>query len=102
MAEAALDETSDIHAAFLARIEDLRVFLLSVGAEQHKGTQLQTSGGGHLRPEVQKFITACETIHGLLASGAKFTSDEIGVIEMSARELLSILADEASEGGVAD
>lgn len=98
MAVAAQDEPSHIRALFLARIEDLRVYLLSIRAEQRKATQLQTSGGTKLRPEVQRFITACETIHGLLASGEKLTSDEFGVIEMSASELLSKIAD--GSGGV--
>lgn len=96
MTGASQDELSNIRALLLARIEDLRVYLLSIRAEQRKVTRLRTSGGTYLRPEVQKFITACETIHGLLASGAELTSDEVGVIEMSARELLSKLTDESS------
>lgn len=77
-----------IAALLLARIEDLRVYLLSLRDEQQNATQLQRSGTMSLCPEVQKFIGACEAIHGLLASGVPLTPDETGVIEMSASELL--------------
>jgi hypothetical protein len=95
MAAASGDERPDIRAVLLVRIEDLRLYLLSIQAEQRKVTQLHTSGSMSLRPEVQKFITACETIHGLLARGGELTADEMGVIEMSARELLSKITDES-------
>lgn len=39
--------------------------------------------------EVRKFISACEDIQSLLAQGRSLTSDEKGVIEQSAMELLS-------------
>ena len=38
--------------------------------------------------EVQKFISACENIHSLLAKGDVLTADEKGVIRLSARDLL--------------
>jgi len=39
--------------------------------------------------EVQKFIRACEDIQSLLAQGGSLTSDEKGVIEQCAIDLLS-------------
>jgi hypothetical protein len=41
-----------------------------------------------LCPEVQRFIAACEAIHGLLAEGKELTADERQVIEEVAIELL--------------
>lgn len=38
--------------------------------------------------EVQKFISACEGIQSLLASGYVLTADEKGVIKVSACDLL--------------
>ncbi|HJT19438.1 MAG TPA: hypothetical protein VJ746_03145 [Nitrospira sp.] len=41
-----------------------------------------------LGPEVQRFIAACEAIHGLLAEGKELTADERQIIEEVAIELL--------------
>ena len=38
--------------------------------------------------EVQKFISACEHIQSLLAMGEALTTDEKGVVQQSASELL--------------
>ena len=45
--------------------------------------------------EVQKFISACEYIHSLLAKGDVLTADEKGVIEQSAIDLLRNLSEKA-------
>jgi hypothetical protein len=42
-----------------------------------------------LRQEVSNFISACEAIHSLLSDGETLSEDEIGVIEISTRELKS-------------
>ena len=42
-----------------------------------------------LSQEVRKFISACEDIQSLLAQGGNLTSDEKGVIEQSAIDLLA-------------
>jgi hypothetical protein len=44
-----------------------------------------------LCPEVQKFVSVCETIQSLLVEGRTLTSDEKGVIEFAARDLLTNL-----------
>jgi len=41
--------------------------------------------------EVQKFISVCENIQTLLMEGKTLTSDEKGVIEFAARDLLTTL-----------
>jgi len=41
--------------------------------------------------EVQKFVSVCETIQSLLMEGKTLTSDEKGVIEFAARDLLTTL-----------
>jgi hypothetical protein len=41
--------------------------------------------------EVQKFVSICETIRSLLVEGRTLTSDEKGVIEFAARDLLTNL-----------
>jgi hypothetical protein len=43
------------------------------------------------RKEVQRFISACETIQSLLACGGSLTPDERDVVEFSAIDLLSKL-----------
>lgn len=58
-----------------------------------------TPGGRYIREadmvglclEVQKFISVCETIQSLLMEGKTLTSDEKGVIEFAARDLLTTL-----------
>jgi hypothetical protein len=47
-----------------------------------------------LCPEVRDFVRACEVIQGKLAQGGTLTPDEKGVVEISAIELLSQLAQE--------
>ena len=46
-----------------------------------------------LRHEVQRFIRACEDIQSLLACGHILTSNEKGVIEQSAFDLLRNVAE---------
>ncbi len=41
-----------------------------------------------LSQAVQQFISACEVIHAFLARGGRLTTDERGVLEMSALELM--------------
>jgi hypothetical protein len=41
--------------------------------------------------EVQKFISVCEDIQSLIMQGKALTSDEQGVIELAARDLLTNL-----------
>ena len=41
--------------------------------------------------EVQKFVSACEALHWMLAQGNKLSSDERGVVALSARDLLAHL-----------
>ena len=41
--------------------------------------------------EVQKFISVCEELQSMLMQGGVLTSDEKGVVELSAKELLANL-----------
>ena len=41
--------------------------------------------------EVQKFVSACETLQWMLAHGSELSSDERGVVAYSARDLLAHL-----------
>ena len=41
--------------------------------------------------EVQKFVSACEALHWMLAQGNELSSDERGVVALSARDLLAHL-----------
>ena len=41
--------------------------------------------------EVQKFVSACEALHWMLAQESGLSSDERGVIALSARDLLAHL-----------
>jgi hypothetical protein len=48
--------------------------------------------------EVQKFVSICETIQSLLVEGKTLTSDEKGVIELAARDLLMNLEPPMAQG----
>lgn len=48
--------------------------------------------------EVQKFVSVCEVIQSLLVEGRTLTSDEKGVIELAARDLLMNLEQPMAQG----
>ena len=47
--------------------------------------------------EVQKFVSACEALHWMLAHGSELNSEERGVVALSARDLLAHLGPEAEQ-----
>lgn len=47
--------------------------------------------------EVQKFVSACEALHWMLAHGSTLNRDERGVVAISARDLLAHLGPDAEE-----
>jgi hypothetical protein len=47
--------------------------------------------------EVQKFVSACETLQWMLAQGSELSSDERGVVAYSARDLLAHLDPDAEQ-----
>ena len=49
--------------------------------------------------EVQKFVSACEALHWMLAQGSELSPDERGVVDLSARDLLAHLDPVAEREG---
>ncbi|HKT34719.1 MAG TPA: hypothetical protein VJR03_07790 [Nitrospira sp.] len=47
--------------------------------------------------EVQKFVSACEALHWMLAHGSTLNRDERGVVAISARDLLAHLGPDAED-----
>jgi hypothetical protein len=47
--------------------------------------------------EVQKFVSACETLQWMLAHGNHLSSDERGVVAYSARDLLKHLGQDSEQ-----
>ncbi len=47
--------------------------------------------------EVQKFVSACEALHWMLAHGSELNPEERGVVAISARDLLAHLPPEKEE-----
>ena len=47
--------------------------------------------------EVRKFVSACEALQWMLAHGTQLSSDERGVVVLSARDLLAHLGADAED-----